>query len=106
MNPWGGFGRSLGLVVAGVVSEHVVELDVVDFVGSTRLEAFVNQGEFELAGLHFEVVEDRSEAGHVDEARVAAVLVLEEGLDQQAAVSHGCAQASQASVQVLFLFII
>ena len=52
---------SEGLVVARVVSENVVELDVIDLVGGLRLEPFLNDGVLLRAQLHTEVVEDRLE---------------------------------------------
>jgi hypothetical protein len=63
----------------------VVELAVVDFVGSFGLEALVNESELAVAAAQFEVVEDLLEAAHRQEARALAVLVLEEGFDQKAA---------------------
>ena len=52
---------SEGLVVARVVSENVVDLDVIDLVGGLRLEPFLNDGVLLRAQLHTEVVEDRLE---------------------------------------------
>ena len=45
-------------MVSGVVSEHPVELDVVDFVGGLGLESPVNQSKLLLGDYYFHVVED------------------------------------------------
>lgn len=64
------------------MSQHPVELNVVDLVGGLCLEALVYQSEFSLGGLQFHVVKDAAEAGHVHEAGGASVFVLEEWLDE------------------------
>ena len=45
-------------MVTRVVSEDVVELDIIDFVGSLCLETPLNDIKLLLAHLHAEVVED------------------------------------------------
>ena len=49
---------SEGVVVTTVVSEHVVELHVVDLVGSSGLETLQDDCELLFGHLHAEVVED------------------------------------------------
>ena len=49
---------SEGVVITRVVSEHVVELHVVDLVGSSGLETLQDDGELLLRHLHAEVVKD------------------------------------------------
>jgi len=66
----------------------MVELAVVDFVGSFSLESFVNESVLVVATGQFEVVEDLLESAHGKESRALAVLVLEERLDQQSAQLH------------------
>ena len=56
--------------------------------------------------MHPEVVKDGLEASEGDEACSVAVLVLEVGLDQDAAVSDVGSKALEASNQDTFLFII
>lgn len=86
------------------MSQHVVELHVVDLVGSLSLETFVDQRELRLAGLKLEVVEDGAEPSHADEAGSALVFILEERLNQQTAVGNLRAESLHNSVQNLFLF--
>ena len=50
------------------MSENVIELYVIDFVGSLSLESLVNEGVLDFARLHFKVVEDRSESAHLDKS--------------------------------------
>lgn len=90
-------------MVAGVVPEDVVELDIIDLVRGLRLETLLNDQQFLLGDLHAEVVEDGAEAGAGDETTAATILILEVRLDQQAAVLHICAQALQSCEQNLFL---
>jgi hypothetical protein len=87
--------------VPGVVSEHVVELNVVDLVSGLRLEPLVDQCEFGFAGQQLEVIENRTEACHADEARSTLVLVLVERLDQQAAVANLRAKSLHKLIEVL-----
>ena len=49
---------SEGVVVTRVVSEHVVELNVVDFVCGLGLEALKDDCHLLVGHLHAEVVED------------------------------------------------
>lgn len=68
--------------------QYVVELYVVDFVARFRMEALVDECEFSFARLKPEVIKDRAEASHRDEAGRRLVLVLVEWLNEQAAVAH------------------
>lgn len=68
-------------MVARIVSEHVIELYIVDFIGSLCLEPLQDDGVLLVGDLHAEVVEDGSESGEGDEARPAFVLILEVWLD-------------------------
>ena len=88
------------------MSQHIVKLNIVDFVGSFSLESLLNDGVLRICNLHPEVVKDGLEACEGDEARVVAVLVLEVGLDQDAAVSDVGSKALEASNQDTFLCII
>ena len=85
------------------MAQHKVEFHVVDLVRGLRLEPLVDQCEFGLASQQLEVVEDRAEAGHVDESAARPVLVLVVRLDQQPAVPHFGAQALHQAVQALLL---
>lgn len=98
------FGHSLK--IAGVVAQHKVKLNVVDFVASFRLETLVDERELTLGGKHLKVVEDGAEAGHVDEPTVGSVFVLVERLHQEAAVAHFGAQTLHSRVQHLFFLFI
>ena len=93
-------------MVAGIVSEHVVELDVVDFVGCLRLESLQDDGILLIGDLHAEVVEDRFETSEGNESRMVLVFVLEVRLDQQASILDISAQTSQAYDQNLLLIVI
>ncbi len=98
--------KSYSLDVARVVSQHPVELSVVDLVRCLRLETFIYQLELLFARLQLHVVENRSESCHVDESRSRLVFVLEERLNQKSVVSHMCAQSLQQAVQsTLFVLI-
>ena len=86
--------------------QDVVKLDVIDFVGGLRCEAFLNNRVLLVAQLHPEVVEDGAEAREVDEAAPAPVLVLEVRFDQKATVLHVGTQAHQAGNQNLFFVVV
>ena len=94
------------LVVAGVVSQHVVELHVVDLVGCFGREAFRNDCILLFRDTHFEVVEDRPEAGEVYEPSSCLVLVLEVRLHQQSSVFHVLAKSAQTPHQHLLFSVI
>ncbi len=89
-------------MVARVVSEHVVELNVINLVGCLRLESLLNNVQLLLVHLHAEIVKDGAEASECDEPTSASVLVLEVRLNQQASVLHICAQSLQALDQNFF----
>ena len=73
-------------MVSRVVSEHVVELDVVDLVGGLRLESLQNDGILLVGDLHAEVVEDRFETRECNKAGTILVFVLEVRLDQKTSI--------------------
>lgn len=81
------------------MSEHPVELDVIDFVGGLGLESLVNERKLLLGDYYFHVVEDRSESGVGDKSTVALVLVLEEWLDQKSSVSNVSSDSLQAGLE-------
>ena len=93
-------------MVARVVSEHVVKLDIVDFVGSLRLEPLQDDAKLLIGDLHAEVVEDRFETCEGNESGMVLVFVLEVRLDQKASILHICAQTLQTCDQNLLLFVI
>ena len=84
---------SEGHVVSGVVSEHVVELDVVDLVGGLRLESLQNDGILLVGDLHAEVVEDRFETRECNKAGTILVFVLEVWLDQKTSIFNICSES-------------
>ena len=98
--------RSEGLVVTGVLSQHEVELHVVDFVSSLSLESLQNDAILLVSHLHAEVVKDGLEAGESDKSRSVTILVLEVRLDQKAAILHISGQSCESSNQNLFLCVI
>ena len=59
------------------MSQNIVELNVVYLVGSLSLEASVDKTKLLLTGLKLQVVENRTEASHVNESCARFVLVLE-----------------------------
>ena len=93
-------------MVARIVSQDVVELDIIDLIGSLGLETPLNDVELLLANLHFEVVEDGAESGKGDEATAALVLVLEVRLDQEASVFDVSAEATEHGNKDLLLLIV
>ena len=93
-------------MITRVVSQHMVKLNVVDFVGCSSLESLLNDGVLRICYLHPEVVKDGLEACEGDEACAVAVLVLEVGLDQDAAVSDIGSEALEASDQDTFLCVV
>ena len=68
-------------MVARVVSQDVIELNIVDFVGSSSLESLLDDTVLLLGELHLEVVKDGAESGEGNKARPAPILVLELWLD-------------------------
>ena len=55
-------------MVARVVSQDMVKLNIVDFVGSSSLGSLLDDGVFLLGKLHLEVVKDGAESGEGNEA--------------------------------------
>lgn len=68
------------------MSEHMIELDVIDLIGCLGGETLLDDGVLFFRNSHLEVVEDRPEASEVDEPSSGAVLVLEVWLDKQSSV--------------------
>ena len=93
-------------MVARIVSEHVVELGVVDFVGCLRLESLQDDGILIIGDLHAEVVEDRFEACEGNESRMVLVFVLEVWLDQKSSILDISAETLQTLDQNLLLCVI
>ena len=77
----------------------MIELDVVDLIGGLCLEPLVDQLELVLAHVQLHRVEDRAESSGRHEATVAPVLVLKEGLHEQAFVPHLSADAKEGIVK-------
>lgn len=98
--------RSEGLVVAGVLSQHEVELHVVDLIGSLSLESLQNDSILLVSHLHAEVVKDGLESGESNKSRSVTILVLEVRLDQKAAILHISGQSCKGSNQYLLLLVI
>jgi hypothetical protein len=92
-------------MVTGIASKNVIKFNVVDFIVGLGLEALENNFVFLIADLQLHVVEDGAEAGVRDEAALALVLVLEEGLDQEALVADEPAETLEASIQNLLLIL-
>ena len=86
------------------MSEHVVELDVVDFVGGFSLESLQNDGILLIRDLHTEVVEDRFETGEGNKSGTVLIFVLEVWFDQETSVFNISAKSLQCSDQNLLLF--
>ena len=82
----------------------MVELDVVDLIGSSSLEPFINEVELSISYPQLLVVEDGPESSVGHEPTFALVLVLEEWLDQQSAVLHVCADSDHRGGQLFLLF--
>jgi len=93
-------------MVAGVVSEDVVELDVIDLISGFGSETFLDDVKLLLGHLHAEVVENRSEAREGDESTMALVFVLKVWFNQQATVFYVGAQAHKHCDENLLLFVI
>ena len=93
-------------MVARVVSQHVVKFDIVDFVGSLRLESLQNDGILLIGDLHAEVVEDRFETCEGNESGMVLVLVLEVWFDQKSSILDVSAETLQTLDQNLLLCVI
>lgn len=81
----------------------MIELNVVDLVVGLCLESLEDDLVLFLAYLELHGIEDGSEACVGDEAALALVLVLEEGLDQEALVANEPTEALKAGVEDLLL---
>ena len=66
----------------------MIELYIVDLVACLGLEALADELELVVTDIELHVVKDGSETSVGDEPRLASVLVLEEGLDQQSLVLY------------------
>ena len=91
-------------MVTGVVSEHMVEFNIVDFICSLGLEAFLDDCHLLIWHLQSESVENWPETGERNEAGSAAVFVLEVGFDQQASVLHFDTKAFKTGNKYLLFF--
>jgi len=93
-------------VVSRVVSQDVVELDVVDFIRSLGLESLADDGELFRTHEQLHIIKNRLETSVLDEARVASVLVLEERLQQESPILHIRSNSHQAVMEdSLFLVV-
>lgn len=101
-----GFTRSEGVVIAWVVSKHVVKFNVVDFVCSLSHESLENNTILLVRHLHTEVVEDWLETCEGNKSRSVTILILEVWLDQKTTVFHISAQTLETSDQNLLLRVI
>ncbi len=88
-------------MVARIVSKDMIKLDVVDLIVSLGLESLEYNLVLLRADLKFHCVKDGLEAGVCDEAALAAVFILEEGLDQEAVVADEPAEPGQTGVKDL-----
>ena len=77
----------------------MIKLNVIDFIISLCLEPFEYDVVLLVTYLQFHCVEYRSEASVGHEATLALVLVLEEGLDQEALMAHEPAKTLKAGVK-------
>ena len=93
-------------MVSRVFSEDVIELDVVDLIGGFGLESLVNEGEFLLVAQKLNIVEDGAEASHGDESGSGAILVLEEGFDQESSESNLFSKSNEDGVEDLLFFVV
>lgn len=93
-------------MITRIASKNVIKFNVVDFIVGLCLEALENNFVFLLAYVQLHVIEDGSKASVGNEAALALVLVLEEGLYQQALVANKPAHALKASIQNLLFNIV
>ena len=91
------------LVISRVVSEDMIELNIVDLVVGLSLEPLKDDLVLFLAYLELHGIEDGSEACVGDKAALALVLVLEEGLDQKALIADEPSEALKTRVEDFFL---
>lgn len=89
-------------MVSRVASQHVVELDVIDLVGSLGLEALEDDGIFLICDHHAEIVKDRSEASEGNESTAALILILEVRFDEETTVLDIGSKALEDSNKDLF----
>jgi hypothetical protein len=93
---------SYWLMIARIVSKHVVELNVINLVVSLSLEPLEDDLIFFFGNLELHRVKDGSEASVGNEAALALILVLEEGLNEEALVADEPAEALEAGIEDLF----
>lgn len=81
----------------------MVELNVVDLVGSSGLESLINEVEFFVSYPQLLAVEDGPEPGVGHKSALALVFVLEERLDQKSSVLHVGSNSHHQLLQLLLL---
>ena len=91
-------------MIARVASKHMIEFNVIDLIVGLSLEPLEYNRVLFIRDLQLHVVEYGSESSVRNEAALALVLVLEEGLDEEALVADEPAEALHALIQKL-LFI-
>ena len=91
-------------MISRVVSQHVIKLHVIDLIVSLCLESLEYDLVFLGRDLELHVIEYGAEPRIGHEAALALVLILEEGLNQEALVSHEPPQALHARIKG-FLFL-
>ena len=91
-------------MISRVVSEDVIEFDVVDLVVSLSLESLKDDFVFLLCDLELHGVEDGSEPCVGYESTLALVLVLEKWFNQEPLVLDEPSESLKASIKNLFLF--
>jgi len=75
-------------VVTRVVSQNMVEFNIVDFVGTLCLESASDKVILIIGHLHLKVIEDRAESSLSNETRSATVLILEVRLQKESSKTH------------------
>jgi hypothetical protein len=81
------------------VSQNIVEFNVVYLVGSLSLEASVDETELLFAGLKLQVVENWTEASHVNESCAWFVFVLEKRFQKQAVIPNMSSKTLKTVIQ-------
>jgi len=97
---------SYWLVVARVVSQNIIEFNIVDLISTLCLESATDEIVLIIAQLHLEVIKDRAESSLCDETRSATVFILEVWFQKQSSITHISSDSHETVVQLLLFFVI
>ena len=73
-------------MVSRIESKHIIELYIIDFIGSSGLEPSAYNLKLIIIHEQFHCIKYGSESRVLNEARVAFVFILEKWFDQQSSI--------------------